>query len=372
MLSVPRDLYVYDTGYGIIGRINEVFSVGVWHERNFASGAKILGDMVQRIMWLDIPYYALVDFYGFKDLIDTLGGITVDVPEWFVDSTYPTPDNGYMTVRFSSWVQEMNGEKALQYARSRHSTSDFARSLRQQQIVKAVADKAMSKWLANVTKLKRLYGNYTSMVKTNITTQEIMGLAKYIYKLDHIFSYGYTTECSNITYKYSFPGCFLYTPSRELFGGASVMIPDGASPGNVWFYKYTQNFAFYVAHNQWYLVEGTKIAVMNGIDKTLAKQTVRKSEWFANQLAVKLKKYAFDIVDVRNFTQVISGTTAYILTTWHVEETLKTLQNFVPITHVEKKPEDVYFESLTGVDMVLVVGNDYLTTLVNTPFSYYK
>lgn len=87
-------------------------------------------------MGIEIQYYSLVDFGGFKNIIDTLGGITIDIPEGFTDTTYPTPDNGYMTIHFDSGVTLLDGEKALQYARSRHSTSDFARSLRQQQIVK--------------------------------------------------------------------------------------------------------------------------------------------------------------------------------------------------------------------------------------------
>ena len=57
--------------------------------------------MIEQIMGVKIHYYALLDFNGFKDMIDTLGGITVDVPESFVDSTYPTKDNGFMTVSFS-------------------------------------------------------------------------------------------------------------------------------------------------------------------------------------------------------------------------------------------------------------------------------
>ena len=62
-------------------------------------------------------------------------------------------------------------------------------------------------------------------------------------------------------------------------------------------------------------MERAKISIMNGIDKTLAKKQVRKSEGFANDIAVKLKKYAFDVVDVRNFAQPISGTVAYIVST---------------------------------------------------------
>ena len=372
MISIPRDLYVNDTGDGIIGRINEIFSVWVSSKRDFANGALLLSGMLEKIIWLKIDYYATVDFWGFKDIIDTLGGITVDVPESFSDSTYPTKDNGYMTVSFTSGIQNMNGETALEYARSRHSTSDFSRSLRQQIIIKAIIDKIKSQWLWTITKLKSLYTNYTNMVKTNISLKEMMGMAKYMDKLDNMFSYGYTTECSNITYKYSLPGCFLYTPDRSLFNGASVMIPDGATPGKVGFYDYTRNFASYVAHNQQYLMERAKISIMNGIDKTLAKKQVKRAEGFANDIAVKLKKYAFDVVDVRNFAQPISGTVAYIISTGNVDETIKTMKMFFPIASIQKDPGNLGFETLTGVDLVVVLGNDYLTTLVGQPFNYYK
>ena len=102
MVSVPRDLYVNEKQRGIIGRINEVFAVGVGRNRDFATGAKLLATTVEEIMGIKIPYYALIDFYGFRSLIDTLGGISVDAPETFSDSTYPTLDNGYMTVSFTS------------------------------------------------------------------------------------------------------------------------------------------------------------------------------------------------------------------------------------------------------------------------------
>jgi hypothetical protein len=61
-----------------------------------------------------------------------------------------------------------------------------------------------------------------------------------------------------------------------------------------------------VAHNQEYLIENQKIIMLNGIDKNVAKATIKKSEGFANQLAVKLKKYAFNIIDVKNYTQTLS------------------------------------------------------------------
>jgi anionic cell wall polymer biosynthesis LytR-Cps2A-Psr (LCP) family protein len=62
MISIPRDLYVYDTGYGIIGRINEVFSIGVGSKREYATGANLLIGMLEQILGLKINYYAAIDF----------------------------------------------------------------------------------------------------------------------------------------------------------------------------------------------------------------------------------------------------------------------------------------------------------------------
>lgn len=78
--------------------------------------------------------------------------------------------------------------------------------------------------------------------------------------------------------RFSNPACFLYNPDRALFGGASAIIPNGGTPGEVGFYDYTQQFAFFVLHNQEYLIENQKIKILNGIDKNFAKATIKKSE----------------------------------------------------------------------------------------------
>jgi anionic cell wall polymer biosynthesis LytR-Cps2A-Psr (LCP) family protein len=83
----------------------------------------------------------------------------------------------------------MDGEKALQYARSRHSSSDFSRSLRQQLIVQAVMNKLTENGLGNVSKLKNLYEDYTKMVTTNVSLKEMLGMVKYINKVQHMFSF---------------------------------------------------------------------------------------------------------------------------------------------------------------------------------------
>jgi len=260
------------------------------------------------------------------------------------------------------------------YARSRHSTSDFDRSLRQQIIVKAIMKQLTSKdILLSPSKIKNLYDNYVAMVKTNITSDEMIGMSRYAYDLKHIFSFGFTTDCSNSAWKYSIPACFLIAPPRELFNGEAVMIPVGPA-SDPSFYTYTQKFAFYALHNQEYLIENANIVIQNGIDKKYAKQVKRKPDGHANAIASKLRKYAFNVINVENAQNNLTGTTVFIIGAGEYEHTIETLRNFIPIDNVIK-PElgtGEFITTTTGVDLVLELGNSYLDRTDPGNFSYYK
>lgn len=372
MLSVPRDLYVKNNITKWVSKINALFSYNVGRKLALDTWAKVLSEKLEEIMWLTIPYYAMIDFAWFEKVIDTLGGITVNVPSVLHDVTYPNGNGGYMTVHFDTGINLMDGATALQYARSRHSTSDFSRSLRQQLIIEWIMNKLKDNGIGNVNKIKKLYDDYSQMVTTNISLKEMLGIARYAFKIGHIFSFGYTVECSHVAYRFSSPACFLYNPDRDLFGWASAIIPNGGTAGDVSFYDNTKIFAFFVAHNQEYLIENQRIEILNGIDKTFAKATIKKSDWFANQLAVKLKKFAFNITSAQNFSQTLSWTTIYILWTWEYEYTVKTLRNFLTIDEVITAPDPLLIQQYTGADMLLVMGNSYITQLVNKPFNYYR
>lgn len=382
MISVPRDFYVINKETRVFGRINEVFSRWLWRNHEFDTWAKAMIGQLESIMDITIPYYAVIDFAWFKNVIDTLGGIEIDVPKAIRDTTYPDENLWYKTFEIWTWLQTINWETALMYARSRHTTSDFDRSLRQQQIVKAILTKFIEQWL-KPNKIKQLYQDYTKMVKTNVSVDEMIGLVQYIDDLKNIFSYWLTTDCSNVAHRYSYPGCFLYAPDAAEFWWAAVMLPvwsDKTNPSN---YSYINNFIFYVMHNQEYLIENPQITIRNGIDKQYARQQKVKPDWHANQVAVKLKKYAFNVPSTKNAPSPYLQTELYILWTWEYDNTINILKSFLAIDKiidinnysVEEPfiwPEEIFQEQLSWTQLLLILWNNYIDRIKWKRFDYYK
>jgi LCP family protein required for cell wall assembly len=198
MISLPRDLQVKFND-GQVNKLNYAYSYGYNKEKDknkkSDAGAKSSGDMVSKILGVDIHYYVSIDFVGFKELVDALGGITVNVTKDLYDPYYPkdvfTADGGYKktdaytTVSIKSGKQTMNGETALKYARSRETTSDFDRARRQQEILVAVKQKAFSIGvLANPKKVTDIFAVLGSHIKTNLGLTEIKELLELVDNLD--------------------------------------------------------------------------------------------------------------------------------------------------------------------------------------------
>src|SRR5438477_5963360 len=141
LVSIPRDMWVRIPGCtpreGCSAgqqRINVAHAVG---------GPELAVQTVTTDFGLPIQFYARVDFRGFEQLIDAVGGVVIDV-DWPVkDDEYPTADYGYQRVYFAPGPQLMDGHTALQYARSRHGTSDFARAGRPQKVIVSLRARAL-------------------------------------------------------------------------------------------------------------------------------------------------------------------------------------------------------------------------------------
>jgi LCP family protein required for cell wall assembly len=370
MISIPRDLYVNSSWY--LWRINGLFARGYsrgWN--NIWSGAENLIAKVEEILWLEIPYYLVADFQWFKEIVDTLWWIDIYIENTIHDITYPDDNLWYQTFHISAWQQTLDWDTALKYVRSRHTTSDFARSQRQQNVIKAVIDTALQrKNITNVWKLKEMYSTYTRMVYTNISSKEMVGMFRYIYDFKHIFSFWLNTYCTYSSYKLTDAGCFLYNGNREAFGGQAVMVPNGAKSNNISFYDYIQRFTFFVTHNNWYLVENPRILIKNAIDKNFASQHRLSPTGRANKIAVKLKKYWFNLAWIENHSWTIEQTK--VVTYWdqNYSKTIDTFQYFFPVNVVEKwENQFITWEEL-NYDMELIIWNDFISYTANTPFSY--
>lgn len=180
MLSVPRDLFVDIPGYGY-RKINNAFAFG--HVTDHPNGGEELAQAtIQNVLGIPIHYYAWIDFSGFEEIVDDIGGVDVNVQNSFVDYSYPTSNYGYQTIRFEEGMQEMDGETALEFVRSRKGTngegSDFARSKRQQQVLLAVKEKLTGfGTLANPSKVSAVLDDLGGHIKTNLQIWEILKLA---------------------------------------------------------------------------------------------------------------------------------------------------------------------------------------------------
>ncbi len=180
LISIPRDLGVNipDHGWQKINNINSIAEV-----KKRGSGGEYARHVVGETFDVPLQYYARIDFHAFKDIIDEVGGIKINVERSFVDNEYPTENYRTTTVSFAKGIQEMNGERALQYARSRHGNngegSDFARAHRQQKMLLALKEKLISfSTLANPIRLNNITKTLDSHFTTNMSSDEMVAFVK--------------------------------------------------------------------------------------------------------------------------------------------------------------------------------------------------
>lgn len=183
MLSLPRDLWVAIPGHGE----NRISNAYLWGERDGPPGAGLalaratVGDLTG----LPIDYVAVIDFAGFAALVDAIGGVTVTVERELVDTQFPTADYRTATIRFRPGTQRMDGITALAYSRIRHPDSDFARGLRQQQVLLAIGERLRERgYLANLLAAEDVTAALVGYVQTDMPEKRMVELAWALRDLD--------------------------------------------------------------------------------------------------------------------------------------------------------------------------------------------
>lgn len=213
MLSIPRDLWVSIPGYDE-DRINKAYFLA--QRDNYpGSGPALAMRTVQYNLGVPVHFYAQIDFEGFRQIVDTLGGIDIYVPETIDDPKFPDNNYGYDPFYIEAGQHSLDGYNTLRYARTRATPgSDFSRARRQQAVLLAIKDKALQ--LNMVPKIPELWNTMSGAFETNLELIDIVELSQLADEVnpDSIQS---AVLDSNYTYDYVVPetGAQVLIPLRE-------------------------------------------------------------------------------------------------------------------------------------------------------------
>lgn len=164
MFSIPRDTYVKMACGGNYTKIN----AAAW------GGTKCMVKTVENFTGLTIDYYAKINFRGVIDLVDALGGITVDVPMNFCESNEDRMEGPGYEICLNKGVQVLNGQQALALARHRKTLplGDFQRGQNQQLVVEGMIKQI--KTIRNVNDLYKILDTISDNIDLSMTTEEIL------------------------------------------------------------------------------------------------------------------------------------------------------------------------------------------------------
>jgi polyisoprenyl-teichoic acid--peptidoglycan teichoic acid transferase len=188
MVSIPRDSWVYVPQIGGMHKIDQAFFLGASSTNKFEDGVRIARQTVERDYGITIDRYAWVGLSGFAHVIDTLGGVDVDVIHPVVDDAYPN-DTGksasandpyaYKRLYIAPGPQHLNGTDALEYVRSRHAdlVGDIGRTQRQQQVLQALKQKLNA--ASVIQNLPALLKDLTGQVYTDFSEDEMIAFANF-------------------------------------------------------------------------------------------------------------------------------------------------------------------------------------------------
>lgn len=218
VLSVPRDLLVTIPGFGPNHRINEAYTLG--EANKLAGGGPALAvKTMEQLTGLHIPYYAVTTFDGFRQTVDAVGGVYINVERPISDHDYPGQGSDYMPVYVPAGWQQLDGERGLEYVRSRHDDplSDFGRNQRQQRFIDALSHKLLQP--ERLSQFNQFMDIVKANVRTNLSPGQILGMGQAMVSVGKGHIQGYAVG----------PG-FVHEPSASQYANyGAVLVPDSAA-----------------------------------------------------------------------------------------------------------------------------------------------
>jgi LCP family protein required for cell wall assembly len=288
LLSVPRDLYVKVPGSGSM-KINSAFYTGKTaalkrysrpsddnRKQAEEAGFTLLENTIENTLGIPVHYHAMVDFSGFQQAINTVGGIDINAPNAVTENMRIDGKNYKLDVK--SGQQHMDGFKALAYSRSRHTSArgDFDRSERQRAIIIALKEKVLSLGtFGNPQKISQLIGNFGDHVQTNFSAQDL----KRLYDLTKDINGNKVQSIALVDP----PHDYLTTSN---IGGQSVVVPKAGTNDYAQIQSYLRN----VLKDSYLKDENASVMILNGT--TVAGVATQKGE--------ELKSFGYNLIGVSN------------------------------------------------------------------------
>lgn len=369
MLSVPRDLWVSIPGYPE-DRINKAFFLGE-KDRYPGGGPALAMKTLQYNLGIPIHFYVQVDFDGFRQIVDTMGGIDIYVPETIDDPEYPDNNYGYDPFYIEAGQHNLDGYNALRYARTRHTAgSDFARAKRQQAVLLAIRDKALQ--LNMIAKIPELWNTMAGTVETDLQLVDIVELAQLADEVDTeniksvVIDHNYTVDYVADT------GAQVLLPLRDKIRAvvdevfAETSPAEGPTQAEVQAAQTAQAQAMAQEIEQEVQRQEEIKTFLSQENARLVVQNGTGAPALASQTALYLKQQGFNILQ---FGPADSSTYPHTVIVVYNEEKKYTLQVLTAIFGVEEENIRPSPNLKSDVDFRVIVGSDFELPANQTPLS---
>lgn len=213
LISVPRDLFVFMPGLNESRKLNEAYEIG--EKQNSGKGLNYTKSIFSNVSGVPIHFAAIVNFKAFKDLVDSLGGVELNLAQPFVEAI-PFEEG---SISLPAGRQVIDGDTVLLYTRARMSSSDFDRSRRQQEIIKAIFSKVTKTGIIiNPFRLNKLLNIMEANIKTDMKVWEMEETIKLFSQLKDtsVKTKVIDTGSEKLLYStYSSQGAFILLPTGD-------------------------------------------------------------------------------------------------------------------------------------------------------------
>ncbi|HET9174004.1 MAG TPA: LCP family protein [Candidatus Saccharimonadales bacterium] len=349
LLSVPRDLWVNIPNNGTM-KINAAYEMGKFkylgkitadnsNSKAIQAGFSSVDPIVEGVLGVPIDYNVLVDFQAFRQAVDTVGGVTIDVQNELYDPTMAW-ENNWNPVLAKPGVQTFDGKHALIYARSRETSSDFARGIRQRQVLLALKDKAMTLGvLSDPTKISGLMSAFGNNVQTDLSLSDAERLYSIVKDIGN-------SNVSSLDLDTA-PNQFVTTGDID---GQSIVEPKAG----LFDYSQIQGYVRSSLQDGYIKKENARVVVLNGTT----------APGLATAKADELKQYGYNVTQTATApTSGYQQTVLVDLTHGKDKYTKHYLEQRFNTTAVSTVPDQAIASS--QADFILILGNDQTATLQN-------